>query len=60
MKKLPFSATTRVLVALTAAAIIGLLLAWLAPETGTRVAAVAQPIGKLWLNALQMLSLIHI
>ena len=52
--KLPFSATTRVLVALTAAAVIGLLLAWMAPETGQRVAAVAQPIGKLWLNALQM------
>lgn len=52
--KLPFSATTRVLVALTAAAVIGLLLAWMAPTTGMHVAAVAQPIGKLWLNALQM------
>ena len=52
--KLPFSATTRVLVALAAAAVIGLFLAWVAPETGARVAAIAQPIGKLWLNALQM------
>ena len=51
---LPFSATTRVLLALAAAAVFGLLLAWLAPEAGQRAAAIAQPIGKLWLNALQM------
>lgn len=52
--RIPFSATTRVMLALAAAAIIGLFLAWFSPELGTRVAAVAQPIGKLWLNALQM------
>ena len=52
--KLPFHTTTRILLALLSAATIGLTLAWLAPETGMRVAAIAQPIGKLWLNALQM------
>lgn len=51
---LPFSATTRVLLALVAAAVIGLLLAWISPPLGASVAAIAQPIGKLWLNALQM------
>ena len=51
---LPFSATTRVLLALAAAAIIGLLLAWISPDLGATVAGIAQPIGKLWLNALQM------
>lgn len=52
--RIPFSATTRVMLALAAAAIIGLFLAWFSPELGTRVASIAQPIGKLWLNALQM------
>ena len=42
--KLPFSATTRVLVALASAAAIGLLLAWMAPEAGMRVAAVARAV----------------
>ena len=51
---LPFSATTRVLLALVAAAVIGLLLAWISPDAGATVAGIAQPIGKLWLNALQM------
>ena len=52
--KLPFSATTRVLLALVAAAAVGLWLAWFSPAVGQRVAAIAQPVGKLWLNALQM------
>ena len=52
--RITFSSTTRVMLELAAAAIIGLFLAWFSPELGTRVAAVAQPIGKLWLNALQM------
>ena len=51
---LPFSTTTRVMLALASAAVIGLLLAWIAPDAANRVAAIAQPVGKLWLNALQM------
>ncbi|RMH90855.1 dicarboxylate/amino acid:cation symporter [Lysobacter pythonis] len=50
----PFSTTTRILLALALAGVIGLGLAWASPETGARVAGIAQPIGKLWLNALQM------
>lgn len=46
--------TTRVLLGLVSGAVIGLLLAWQQPELGIRVAAAVQPIGKLWLNALQM------
>lgn len=46
--------TSRVLLGLVAGAVIGILLAWLDPMLGTRVAAVVQPVGKLWLNALQM------
>lgn len=52
--KLPFSAPVRMLLALLLAAGIGLGLASLAPEAGKQVAAIAQPLGKLWLNALQM------
>ncbi len=48
------SATARILAGLAAGAIIGLLLAWIDPATGIRVADVVQPFGKLWLNALQM------
>ncbi|HUH31446.1 MAG TPA: cation:dicarboxylase symporter family transporter, partial [Rhodanobacter sp.] len=48
------SATTRVLVGLTAGALIGLLLVGRDEPLALRVANVAQPIGKLWLNALQM------
>jgi Na+/H+-dicarboxylate symporter len=48
------SATSRVLVGLAAGAVIGLLLAAWQPATALEVANVAQPIGKLWLNALQM------
>jgi Na+/H+-dicarboxylate symporter len=39
---------------LAAGALIGLTLAWSDPVLATKVAAWVQPIGKLWLNALQM------
>ena len=48
------SATSRVLLGLGAGALIGLLLAWQDPVLAVRVADVVQPIGRLWLNALQM------
>src|SRR5690606_10207472 len=48
------SATSRILAGLAAGAIAGLLLAWIDPALGIRVADVVQPFGKLWLNALQM------
>ncbi|KAA0069370.1 dicarboxylate/amino acid:cation symporter [Rhodanobacter sp. T12-5] len=48
------SATTRVLIGLAVGAAIGLLLANQNPLLALQVANVAQPIGKLWLNALQM------
>jgi len=48
------SATSRILAGLGAGAVAGLLLAWLDPALGIRVADVVQPFGKLWLNALQM------
>lgn len=48
------SATTRVLIGLAVGAAIGLLLANQDPALALQVANVAQPIGKLWLNALQM------
>ena len=46
--------TNRILLALAAGAATGLLLAWLDPALAERVADVVQPIGRLWLNALQM------
>jgi proton glutamate symport protein len=48
------SATSRVLTGLAAGALIGLLLVGSNPVLALQVANVAQPIGKLWLNALQM------
>jgi Na+/H+-dicarboxylate symporter len=48
------SATSRVLTGLAAGAVIGLLLAHWNEPLALQVANVAQPIGKLWLNALQM------
>jgi Na+/H+-dicarboxylate symporter len=48
------STTTRILLGLVAGVIAGLLLAWLDPALAPRVAAFAQPVGRLWLNALQM------
>ena len=48
------SATTRVLIGLAAGALIGLLLAGWNETVALQVADVAQPVGKLWLNALQM------
>jgi len=47
-------ATTRVLGALAAGAVIGLALAQGSPGTAATAAAIAQPVGKLWLSALQM------
>ncbi|KAF1707782.1 dicarboxylate/amino acid:cation symporter [Pseudoxanthomonas sacheonensis] len=46
--------TTRVMLGLALGAIIGLTLAWSDTVLATKVAALVQPIGKLWLNALQM------
>ncbi|UJJ57254.1 dicarboxylate/amino acid:cation symporter [Rhodanobacter denitrificans] len=48
------SATSRVLTGLAAGALIGLLLVGWDETVALQVANVAQPIGKLWLNALQM------
>ncbi|MBD8881470.1 MULTISPECIES: dicarboxylate/amino acid:cation symporter [Rhodanobacter] len=48
------SATTRVLTSLVAGALAGLALATWAPAWAQHAANVAQPIGHLWLNALQM------
>lgn len=48
------SPTARVLTGLVAGAVIGLVLAGWHPDTALQVANIAQPIGKLWLNALQM------
>jgi Na+/H+-dicarboxylate symporter len=48
------STTTRILLGLAAGAITGLALAWFDPALAARAAAIAQPIGRLWLNALQM------
>ncbi|MGP1665623.1 MAG: dicarboxylate/amino acid:cation symporter, partial [Rhodanobacter sp.] len=48
------SATSRVLSGLAAGAAIGLLLAGWNESVALQVANVVQPIGKLWLNALQM------
>lgn len=48
------SPTTRVLSGLAAGALIGLVLAGWNETVALQVANVAQPIGKLWLNALQM------
>ncbi len=48
------SATTRVLTGLATGALIGLLLAGWDETVALQVANVAQPLGKLWLNALQM------
>ena len=48
------SQTARVLTGLVAGIVFGIGLAWLAPELGLRIAALVEPFGKLWLNALQM------
>src|SRR5690606_26201587 len=48
------STPARVLIALLLGAAVGLLLAAFDPVQATRVADAVQPIGRLWLNALQM------
>jgi len=48
------STTTRMVLSLFLAVTSGLLLTWLAPDTAATLANVLQPLGKLWLNALQM------
>src|SRR5215831_7387426 len=48
------SPTTRILIGLVAGALGGLLLAWFDAPLAAAAADFAQPIGKLWLNALQM------
>jgi Na+/H+-dicarboxylate symporter len=46
--------TTRILLGLALGALGGLLLAWLDTNAAAHAADIAQPIGRLWLNALQM------
>ncbi len=46
--------TARVLLGLVSGAAIGLTLAWTDPSLALRMAALVQPVGRLWLNALQM------
>ena len=48
------SGTTRILLGLGLGAAVGLLLAWFDAGLATRAADIAQPVGKVWLNALQM------
>ncbi len=48
------SMTTRILLGLALGAIFGLGLAWFAPALAQTAATIAQPVGRLWLNALQM------
>ena len=48
------SNTTRILIGLIAGALAGVLLAWFDPALAAHAAEFAQPIGRLWLNALQM------
>ena len=48
------SQTARVLTGLVVGIVLGVLLAWQAPDLGLRIAALVEPFGKLWLNALQM------
>lgn len=51
---IPTSSTARVLIALVLAAASGLVFAGIAPQQAATVADILQPIGKLWINALQM------
>ncbi len=48
------TSSSRVLLGLVAGAVIGLVLAWADTALAARVASAVQPIGRLWLNALQM------
>jgi Na+/H+-dicarboxylate symporter len=53
-RRFTVSAPVKVLIALAIAAIVGLSLARYDPALALKVADVARPIGRLWLNALQM------
>ena len=48
------SNAARVLLALALGAVVGLALSYSDPELGARAADLVQPIGRLWLNALQV------
>lgn len=48
------SQTTRVMAGLVAGIVFGIILAWQSPDLGLQIAAIVEPFGKLWLNALQM------
>ncbi|HQV72407.1 MAG: cation:dicarboxylase symporter family transporter [Dokdonella sp.] len=48
------SMTTRILLGLALGTILGLGLAWFDPALAKSAATIAQPVGRLWLNALQM------
>ena len=48
------SNTARILLGLALGAVFGLTLAWFDPAVAKTAATIVQPIGRLWLNALQM------
>ena len=48
------SQTKRVMAGLVAGIVLGILVAWQSPDLGLQIAAIVEPFGKLWLNALQM------
>lgn len=48
------SQTKRVMAGLVAGIVFGILSAWQSPDFGLQIAAIVEPFGKLWLNALQM------
>lgn len=48
------TSSTRVFIGLLGGVLVGLLLSQFLPNAVVQVSAIAQPIGKLWLNALQM------
>jgi len=53
-KRFQPSPTARILIGLAAGAVGGILLAWFDPALAAAAAGIAQPIGRVWLNALQM------
>ena len=54
IKELTMSSSTRVFIGLLLGVVVGLLLGNFAPDWVPKARSIAQPIGKLWLNALQM------
>jgi proton glutamate symport protein len=54
IKRLLMTSSTRVFIGLLGGVLVGILLSQFLPSAVVQVSAIAQPIGKLWLNALQM------